>query len=758
MLEDSRALCLLTEREVAANLAIAADTDVLLMDNAAEDFAAYPAHAPDTRVSADNLAYVIYTSGSTGKPKGVAIAHRNVLALIDWSQSVYSRDDIQGVLASTSVCFDLSVWELFVTLANGGSLVIARNALELPQLPARDQVRLINTVPSAIAALQRSGEIPPSVRIINLAGEPLKQALVDTLYAQPTVEHVFDLYGPSEDTTYSTWTRRTAGGQPSIGRPLKHTASYVLDGELQPVPQGVAAELYLAGAGITRGYLARPALTAEKYLPNPFGAPGERFYRTGDLTRYQADGNLQYVGRIDHQVKVRGFRIELGEIEARLLQQDAVRELAVLAQEGASGQQLVAYIVPSAALGNAEEQARLREVLKAGLREHLPEYMVPAHLLFLEQLPLTPNGKLDRKALPKPDAALEQHTYLAPSNDSERQLCEIWQAVLGLEQVGVTDNFFALGGDSIISIQVVSRARQAGLRITPKDLFQYQTVQGLARVAQRGEAAFSIEQGAVTGSTPLLPFQQRFFELQIPERQRWNQSLLLKPSQTVDANVLERALQALVAHHDALRLSFNEGAEGWTATHRAPDNQPLLQQASVQHNDEIEAVCDAAQGSLDLQNGPLLRAVLLNVADGSQRLLLAIHHLVVDGVSWRVLLEDLQNACEQLQNGQTIKLAAKTSPFKDWAQHLQTFAAGELHNELAWWAEQLGEAPADLPCDNPAATLQNRHAVSVETRLNADQTRQLLQQAPAAYRTQINDVLLTALARVICRWTGQAST
>jgi amino acid adenylation domain-containing protein/non-ribosomal peptide synthase protein (TIGR01720 family) len=758
MLEDSRALCLLTEREVAASLAIAADTDVLLMDNAADDFAAYPAHAPQTRVSADNLAYVIYTSGSTGKPKGVAIAHRNVLALIDWSQSVYSRDDIQGVLASTSVCFDLSVWELFVTLANGGSLIIARNALELPQLPARDQVRLINTVPSAIAALQRSGEIPPSVRIINLAGEPLKQSLVDTLYAQPTVEHVFDLYGPSEDTTYSTWTRRTAGGQPSIGRPLKHTASYVLDGELQPVPQGVAAELYLAGAGITRGYLARPALTAEKYLPNPFGAPGERFYRTGDLTRYQADGNLQYVGRIDHQVKVRGFRIELGEIEARLLQQDTVRELAVLAQEGASGQQLVAYIVPSAALGNAEERARLREVLKAGLREHLPEYMVPAHLLFLEQLPLTPNGKLDRKALPKPDAALEQHTYLAPGNDNERQLCEIWQAVLGLEQVGVTDNFFTLGGDSIISIQVVSRARQAGLRITPKDLFQYQTVQGLARVAQRGEAAFSIEQGAVTGSTPLLPFQQRFFELAIPERQRWNQSLLLKPSQAIDASVLEQALQALVAHHDALRLSFSEGAEGWTAMHRAPDNRPLLQQAGVQHTDEIEAVCDAAQGSLDLQDGPLLRAVLLNVADGSQRLLLAIHHLVVDGVSWRVLLEDLQNACEQAQSGQGIKLAAKTSPFKDWAQRLQTFATGELHNELTWWAGQLGEAPADLPCDNPAASLQNRHAVSVETRLNADQTRQLLQQAPAAYRTQINDVLLTALARVICRWTGQAST
>ena len=380
------------------------------------EWAAYPSNAPVTRVTPDNLAYVIYTSGSTGKPKGVAIAHRNVLALIDWSKSVYSREDIQGVLASTSVCFDLSVWELFVTLANGGSVIIARNALELPQLPARDQVRLINTVPSAINALQRDGQIPPSVRIINLAGEPLKQSLVEALYQQSTVEHVYDLYGPSEDTTYSTWTRREAGGRANIGRPLKHTASYLLDADLQPVPQGVSAELYLAGAGITRGYLARPGMTAEKYVPNPFASNGERLYRTGDLTRYQADGTLQYVGRIDHQVKVRGFRIELGEIEARLLQQDAVRELAVLAQDGVNGQQLVAYIVPTdpALLDDIDAQATQRETLKAALRQHLPDYMVPAFLLFLEHLPLTPNGKLDRKALPAIDGSQQQREHVAP--------------------------------------------------------------------------------------------------------------------------------------------------------------------------------------------------------------------------------------------------------------------------------------------------------------------------------------------------------
>jgi len=370
------------------------------------------------------------------------------------------------------VCFDLSVWELFVTLANGGSLIIARNALELPQLPARDQVRLINTVPSAINALHSAGQIPPSVRIINLAGEPLKQSLVNALYGQPTVAHVYDLYGPSEDTTYSTWTRREAGGTANIGRPLKHTASYLLDADLHPVPQGVSAELYLAGAGITRGYLGRPGMTAEKYVPNPFASNGERLYRTGDLTRYQADGVLEYRGRIDHQVKIRGFRIELGEIEARLLEQPAVREVAVLAQEALGNQQLVAYVVASPL--ELDDQQSLRDELKARLRESLPEFMVPAHLLFLEQLPLTPNGKLDRKALPTVEGGHLQVRYLAPQSEREQQVAAIWQHVLHVERVGLLDHFFELGGHSLLAVNVVSRLQlELGLKLTPQLIFQH---------------------------------------------------------------------------------------------------------------------------------------------------------------------------------------------------------------------------------------------------------------------------------------------
>jgi amino acid adenylation domain-containing protein/non-ribosomal peptide synthase protein (TIGR01720 family) len=749
MLEDSRALVLLTEAQVAKTLSVASDTQVLLMDSLS--LAAYPISAPVTGVTPDNLAYVIYTSGSAGKPKGVAIAHRNVLALIDWSQSVYSRDDIQGVLASTSVCFDLSVWELFVTLANGGSLIIARNALELPQLPARDQVRLINTVPSAINALQRDGQIPSSVRIINLAGEPLKQSLVDALYRQPSVEHVFDLYGPSEDTTYSTWTRREAGGRANIGRPLKHTASYLLDADLQPVPQGVSAELYLSGAGITRGYLARPGLTAEKYVPNPFSSSGERLYRSGDLTRYQADGTLQYVGRIDHQVKVRGFRIELGEIEARLLQQDAVRELAVLAQDGITGQQLVAYIVPSdsALLDDLDAQATLRESLKAALRQHLPDYMVPAFLLFLEQLPLTPNGKLDRKALPAVDGSQQQREHVAPRSALEKSLAAIWRDVLAIDNVGLEDNFFELGGDSIVSMQVVSRARQAGIVLSPKDLFQHQTIRSLAQAARSGEQQL-IDQGPASGAVALAPVQHWFFKQAIPARQHWNQSLLLVPREALNVEALDRAMEHLLTHHDSLRLRYQQTDSGWQQAYAAPTTDSVLWQHQAQSVEQLSTLCDEAQRSLDLHNGPLLRALLVSMADGSQRLLLVVHHLAVDGVSWRVLLEDLQH----FYNGGTA--LAKTSSYQRWVTRLQAHLP-VFERSLGHWQNQLQDAPDDLPCERPNGALENRFEHKLELKLDSEQTRKLLQQAPAAYRTQVNDLLLTALARAVCLWSGQGS-
>ncbi|TRX76806.1 non-ribosomal peptide synthetase [Pseudomonas mangiferae] len=710
---------------------------------------------PPARARPEDLAYLIYTSGSTGKPKGVAIEHRNATALVDWARRHYTREDLSGVLAATSVCFDLSVWEFFVTFCRGGFAVLADNALALPSLPARDRVRLINTVPSAIAALLRADGIPASVRIVNLAGEALKQSLVDALYQVPGIQRVHDLYGPSEDTTYSTFALREAGGMPNIGRPLDGTRAYILDGGGQPVPVGVAGELYLGGAGLARGYFDRPALTAEKFLPDPFGPAGGRLYRTGDLARYLPDGRIDYVGRIDHQVKVRGFRIELGEIEARLLAHPRVQEAAVLARDTGQGAQLVAYV----ALGETAGDDALLAELREHLRQTLPDYMVPAHLLLLPRLPLTPNGKLDRKALPEPEQ-VARSDYQAPANAAEQALADIWQAVLGMARVGREDNFFELGGDSIVSLQIVSRAREAGLQLSPRDLFQHQTVASLAAAAGQGGAP-SREQAPPQGELPLLPIQRHFFDLQVPQPHHWNQSVLLRSRVPLDGDRLAEALDAVLAHHDALRLSFFQDERGdWRARYR--DWQPgvgvqSLWVREVAHAEAITAVCDAAQASLDLRQGPLLRAALIQAPDG-QRLLLAIHHLAVDGVSWRVLLEDLQSAYQQRLAGRDVVLPPRSSSLQAWSQRLQAHAADPaLRAELDYWRQQLADDLPELPRDHPGGSLAQRHARRLNLRLDRTQTERLLKQAPAAYRTQVNDLLLAALARVLCRWTEAPS-
>jgi amino acid adenylation domain-containing protein/non-ribosomal peptide synthase protein (TIGR01720 family) len=748
MLQDSQARVLLTQTDIVAALP-STQAQVVLLDQG-DWLDSHRALAPLTNVSAHNLAYVIYTSGSTGKPKGVAIAHGNVAALIHWSRQVYSQADLQGVLASTSVCFDLSVWEIFVTLACGGFMVMARNALELPELAARDQVRLVNSVPSAVAGLQRLGQIPDSVRIINLAGEPLKQQLVKDLYGQPGIEHVYDLYGPSEDTTYSTWTRRSVDGTANIGRPLTHTRSYLLDGNLQPVPIGVAAELYLAGAGITRGYLLRPALTAERFVPDPFSSAGERLYRTGDLARYRPDGVIEYVGRIDHQIKLRGFRIELGEIEARLSSHPLIKDAVVLVHEGKT---LVGYVVSARAEDDAHQAS---QTLKNHLLQSLPDYMVPSAFVHLQQLPLTPNGKLDRKALPAPDT-LQNVAFSAPVSEREVALAEIWQQVLGLEQVGLDDNFFELGGDSIVSIQVVSRARQQGLNLTPRDLFQFQTLRSLAEVPVPAQAAL-VNQEIVTGPAPLTPVQAWFFQQPIPQRHHWNQAVLLAARTPVDIAALQLALNWLVQQHDALRLRFNRDVSGWQQWHGEVASVDIWQR-QADSDAELRRLCSAAQASLDLEQGPLLRALLVDLADGSQRLLLAIHHLVVDGVSWRILLEDLQQAYRRSEAGQALSIEHKTSAYQHWARRLSDYASSApLLAELEYWQTQPLQTAAELPCDNPAGRLDHGVARTLNLRLDAQRTRQLLQLAPAAYRTQVNDLLLTALSRVVCRWSGQGST
>ncbi|HWD31775.1 MAG TPA: amino acid adenylation domain-containing protein [Pseudomonas sp.] len=755
MIVDSRIALLLTQSHL--RLPCPAELPVLALDRLALD--AFPSHSPALSLDPEHLAYVIYTSGSTGKPKGAGNRHKALTNRLCWMQQAYGLGVGDTVLQKTPFSFDVSVWEFFWPLMTGARLAMAgpgdhRDPRRLVELIHAHQVTTLHFVPSMLQMFLLDEQVASctGLRRIICSGEALPVEAQTQVLAKLPGAGLYNLYGPTEaaiDVTH--WTCRDEGRDSvPIGQPIANLQTYVLDAELQPVPVGVVGELYLGGIGLARGYHRRPALTAERFVTSPFG-DGERLYRTGDLASQRADGVIDYRGRIDHQVKIRGLRIELGEIEARLMEQDAVREAVVLAIDSA----LVAYVVPRDWAPDAQEA--LRESIREPLRQALPDYMVPAQLLFIEQMPLSPNGKLERKALPKPDASRVQKAYVAPRNALEQQIAAIWQDVLKIQQVGLADNFFELGGDSIISIQVVSRARQAGIRFSPKDLFQHQTVQRLAAVAAVGEVAQAIDQGPVRGEALLLPFQQWFFDTLSDNRHHWNQSLLLAARQPLQVEALEQALDSIVRHHDALRLRFLHQAEGWRAQFaETDDSHALLWQLTVADDTQLQAAADHVQRSLDLQQGPLLRALLATLADGSQRLLLVIHHLAVDGVSWRILLEDLQSAYQQALAGQAPRLPAKTHSVQAWAGQLQADAnSPALERQLPFWQAQT--VAGELPCKRPSARLLNRDARHVQTRLDAHLTRRLLQEAPAAYRTRVNDLLLTALARVIAPWSGHES-
>lgn len=766
MMQDSAVERVLLHPEQQHSIPLPEGVQAVYLHSVHEQLRGYAETAPQVTVDPEHLAYMIYTSGSTGQPKGVQVRHGALANHMAWMQQSLQLTADDRVLQKTAISFDASVWEFWLPLQNGAQLRLASPALNqdlslLWQELAAERITVLQMAPSLLQALlsQADARQLASLRLVLLGGEALAVALVAQLQAL-WQGRIVNLYGPTEatiDSCQQSIVESLDGSIAPIGLPIDNVRVHVLDRQLQSCPHGSAGELYIGGTGLARGYHQRPALTAERFVPDPFSASGERLYRSGDLTRRRADGTLEYLSRIDQQVKIRGLRIELGEIEARLLQHAGIVEAAVLAQPSGNGLQLVAYLA-GAHVPDQLSAASLRESLRQTLLQQLPDYMVPAHYLFLDSLPLTPNGKLDRRALPALDSRHGQRAYQAPSDAMQQHITHLWQEVLKLEQIGVNDNFFELGGDSILSIQVVSRARQAGIRFTPKDLFKHQTIQSLAQVAQWGESAVQPDQGPVLGETPLLPIQHAFFASAIEQRQHWNQSVMLKPTAPLHADTLHSALVALVEHHDALRLRFTQVDNRWQAIHTPlTDSSTLLWQRSVADAQAMLDVSNAAQRSLDLSDGPLLRAVLMSLADGSQRLLLVVHHLVIDGVSWRILFDDLQQVYQQLHNGQAPKLMAKTSAFKSWAERLGEQARSRaVEAELGYWQAQLQGLNPDLPCNNPNGSLLGRHAETLGMQLSQDHTRQLLHTAPAAYRTQINDLLLTALARAVQRWSGQS--
>ena len=738
---------------------------VLLVDDEAA-LAGLPEDDPRSGASADDLAYVIYTSGSTGKPKGAMNTHGGLRNRLLWMQQALELTPDDAVLQKTPYSFDVSVWEFFWPLLVGARLVVARpgghrDNVYLAELIAAQRVTTAHFVPSMLRPFVDEGGLGacPGLRRVVCSGEALSFELAQRFFAESRAA-LYNLYGPTEASIdVSAWVCRPDEdrGVVPIGRPIANTQLHVLDAWLEPVPVGVPGELYIGGAGVGRGYLKRPELTAERFLRDPFrDAPGARLYRTGDAVRWLPDGTLEYLGRLDDQVKIRGFRVELGEIEAALLQHEAVRDAVVVAREDAPGERrLVAYIV--ARRSPAPAVPELRELLQ----RTLPEHMIPAHFVELPAVPLTPSGKVDRRALPAPDRERPRlgGAFVAPRTPVEQALAAIWAQVIGLERVGVDDDFFALGGDSILAIQVISRAQRVGLSLSIKQIFERRTVAALVMVADAAPRA-PAEQGPAFGPVALTPIQRWFLEQEGVERDHYNQAALLEAREPLDPGWLEQALGALARQHDAFRLRFAREGLAWRQRYAEPgEDAPLcvIDLSAAPLSEEARALEEAAepiQASLSVERGPLMRAALLRLGAGrADRLLLVAHHLAVDGVSWRVMLEDLEVAYAQASRGESIRLPPRTASYQRWAEGLSARArSAAVEAELPFWLGLTTSTP--LPRDRQGGDNDVASARTVEVALTPDETRALLRDAPDAYRTQINDLLLTALALALAPWIG----
>uniref|UniRef100_A0AAU1ZUG3 Non-ribosomal peptide synthase/polyketide synthase n=1 Tax=Streptomyces sp. NBC_00093 TaxID=2975649 RepID=A0AAU1ZUG3_9ACTN len=777
MLDDAEPQLVLTTEALTAGLP---DSDVprLLLDtdDTAVRLAAQPADNPAAGPDPEHPAYVIYTSGSTGRPKGVVVCHRSVAnlfhshrrALHDLAKANTGRRHLR-VGHFWSFSFDAS-WQPQLWLLDGHALHIlddeTRRDPELTAAAIRAEgIDFIEVTPSFLAQMADSGLIKDGecpLAVVGVGGEAVPDALWSELAALPNTE-AFNLYGPTEATVDALAARVRESERPVVGRPVGNARAYVLDAGLRPVPPGVTGELYLAGEGLARGYLGRPELTAERFTADPFGELGSRMYRTGDLARWTTEGTLEYLGRADDQVKIRGFRIELAEIEAVLDRQPTVGQVVVVAREDRPRiKQLAAYVVPAEG-ATAPDPSDLRAQVAAAL----PDYMVPAAVVVLDELPLLSNGKLDRRALPAP-----QFTGAAggraPANDLERTLCARFAEVLGLPEIGADDDFFTLGGDSIVAMQLVSRARAAGLRITPRQVFQHRTVAALATVATELDAdSARPAHDDGSGTVPLTPIMHALRELGGPIA-GYHQAAFVQTPAGLDGAALHAVLQAVTDRHDLLRARL-ERVGRWSL-HVPPTGsltpESWLARADITGADEArlrEVVAEQARGAqtrLDPDGGRMIQGVWFDAGpDSPGRLLLLIHHLVVDGVSWRVLLPDLAAAWSEAKEGRTPALAPVDLSFRRWSELLAQRAVEPVtEDELPLWHRVLADAdplPLLRPLDPERdVTEASRH---LSLTLPADRTQPLLSRVPAAFGASVNDVLLTALALAVADWRGSAS-
>lgn len=772
-LQDAQVPILLTQKGLL-KLESAQVQTLLYLDADWELIAQQSSANPNSEVTPENLAYVLYTSGSTGQPKGVAIEHRQIMNYLHAILDKLQLPTGASFATVSTFAADLGNTAIFPALCTGGCLHIVSqervtDPLALAEYFVRHPIDCLKITPTHLASLltsKASDSVIPRQCLV-LGGEAASWDLIEKIRQEAPNCQILNHYGPTETTvgvlTYPVSNKQASDNSKTvpIGRPIANTQVYILDRHLQPVPIGVPGELHIGGASLARGYLNRPDLTDEKFI-NPFSDKvNTRLYKTGDLVRYLPNGNIEFLGRLDRQVKIRGFRIELSEVETAIASHPAVRETVVVAREDIPDRKyLAAYIVSS------DSEVLTSSTLRDFLGKKLPSYMVPGAFVMLNALPLTPNGKVDRQALPKPDTTSQEleTTFVAARTSQEELLARIWCEVLHIQQVSIHDNFFELGGDSILSIQIIAKTNQAGLQLTPKQIFQHQTIAELATVAST-TGTRKAEQGLVTGSLPLTPIQHRFFAKNLPEAHHYNQAFLLEVPPTLKPILLQQALQQLLVHHDTLRLRFTKCEEGWQQFNALPDEVvpfslvdlsalPETEQASA-----IESTSTQLQASLNLHCGPLVQVAFFNLGTSKpSRLLLIIHHLAVDGVSWRILLEDIQTAYQQLESGCSIQLPAKTTSFKHWASKLKEYAHSSVaRKELTYWQSISHTQITHLPIDCSEGVNTEASARTVLVSLNVEETSTLLQEVPKAYRTQINDVLLTPLVQVLAAWSGSNS-
>ena len=712
----------------------------------------------------NNLAYVIYTSGTTGKPKGVMIEHKNVINLVfALKEAIYDKYSSRLKIALVApYFFDASVKQIFCSLLLGHSLYI------IPERERMDGDKLINFYSSnyidvtdgtpihlaMIADADSAGDSNLELKHFIIGGDQLSKSIVKKLYGN-LVNNEFcitNVYGPTEccvDTTCAHIYGYNEELNICIGKPLNNCQVYILNND-KMCPIGAAGELCIGGVGLARGYLNNEKLTKEKFVENPY-KPGEKIYKTGDSARWLSDGNIECLGRIDDQVKIRGFRIELGEIESNFLKVEGIKEAVVLAKDNNGSKSLCAYYV-------SDKDYSIGELRKQ-LKSFLPDYMIPSYYMKLDNIPLTINGKVDKRSLPEPDYNIDTGVeYEAPKNEIEKKLVEIWKSVLGVNKIGINDSFFELGGDSIKSIQVISRAKSEGYYFEVKDLFENPTIKELSQCTTKNELI--IDQNDVVGNAPLTPIQKWFFEMNFEEENYWNQSIMIFKKEGFSEEVLNKAFTSIITHHDALRMTYTNKNGIVEQFNRHVDEELFdLSIYDYRNNkdidkEKIQEICVEIQESINLEKGPLVKLGLFKTENGDH-LLIAVHHLVIDGISWRILFEDLAAAYKMAEEGKEIVLSAKTTSFKTWAEEQKRYAGSyDIKKELKYWEGIEDKDIKSLPKDKESEGSVIGDVRKVSVQLNEEETENLLKNVNRAYNTEINDILLTALGLTIKQWTG----